>query len=127
MKTEVFVNDIRDLLPKRLQRKLPQEVAVISLSEARSQELNRIYREKDQPTNVLSFRYDEKYGEVLLCPAVIRQEAKLVGNTYRYQMTWMVVHGMLHLAGMHHEESATVAKLVEEIEAKIVDKLFAKK
>lgn len=126
MNADDIIKKIRACMPEKEAAKLPEEVAMISLSPAKIRELNRVYREEDAPTNVLSFRYDGKYGEILVCPAVIRREAKAGGNSFQHQMTLMVVHGMLHLAGLHHEESATVAKLVKEIEAKIMDKLFAK-
>lgn len=111
-------------MPKREALKLPKEIAVISLSQKKSRELNLAYRKKDRPANVLSFRYDEKYGEILVCPAVIREEAKTQKKSYHCQMTWMVLHGMLHLAGLHHEKSKSMAKRTEKLEQKILDILF---
>lgn len=111
-------------MPEKEAAKLPEEVVVISLSPAKIRELNCVYREKDAPTNVLSFRYDGKYGEILVCPAVIRQEAKAGGNSFQHQMTWMVVHGMLHLAGLHHETSERAALRVEKLEQQIIKKMF---
>ena len=100
------------------------EIQVVELSLMDSQKLNKMYRKKNKPTNVLSFRYGKNYGEILLCLDVIKKEAKRAGNTYRYQMTWMILHGMLHLAGMHHENSKTLEKRVEKIEEKILAKIF---
>ena len=89
--------------------------------------MNREYREKDKPTNVLSFFYSKEYGEILVCPEIIVREAKEQGNTQEFQMTWMIVHGMLHLAGVHHEKSARAEKEVEKMERKILKKLFLEK
>lgn len=92
-----------------------------------SRRLNHIYRGKDKATNILSFRYSKDYGEILVCPEVIRREAKAQGNTYKYQVTWMILHGMLHLAGLHHEKSLKTAKRVERIERDVPAKLGYKK
>ncbi len=108
--------------PKYNQKKLPREVALIEISKKTSQELNRRYRKKNKSTNVLSFRYGPEYGEILLCPEIIKKEAKAQGNTYKYQMTWMVVHGMMHLGGFHHEKGA--AEKAEKLEERILAKMF---
>lgn len=107
-----------------LHKKLPHKIAVISISPQKSLILNRIYRRKNKPANVLSFRYGRDYGEILICPEVIRKEAKAAGNSYKYQMTWMVLHGMLHLAGRHHERSKAAADRVGKFEQKILSKIF---
>jgi len=111
-------------LPVNLRKKLPVEIKLIEIPTAESRKLNKIYRGKNKPTNVLSFKYSRDYGEILLCPAVIKKEAKSQGNTYKYQFTWMVLHGMIHLAGVHHEESQYSAIRAARLEQKILIKIF---
>lgn len=123
MNTDTIVKAVRKHMPEKQASALPENIAVISLSPAKSRELNNVYRGKNMPANVLSFRYDEKYGEILVCPAIIRQEAKTRGNSYQQQMTWMIVHGMLHLAGLHHETSERAALRVEKLEQQVLKKL----
>lgn len=65
------------------------------------------------------------YGEILVCPEVVRREAREQGNTYKYQMTWMIIHGILHLAELHHERSKKAARRVELLERQILNKLFS--
>ena len=113
------------LLSKALRKKLPRKVAIIGVSATESQKLNLIYRRKNKPANVLSFRYGPEYGEIIVCPAVVRAEAKRQGNTYKYQMTWMVLHGIIHLAGVHHEGSRAVDKKVVQLEHRVMRKLFS--
>ena len=113
-----------NFLPKTLQNRLPNEIGVISVPPKESKKLNNIYRGKDKSTNVLSFRYDDEYGEVVLCPFVIRKEAKGQGNTFDYQMTWMVVHGIIHLAGLHHEVSEAAEQRVDRLETQIINKFL---
>ena len=122
-----FSSKIVNNLPLTIQKRLPKEIAVIAVSEQESLKLNRRYRNKRKPTNVLSFRYDDTYGEILVCPAVILYEAKKQGNTQVFQMTWMVLHGMLHLAGLHHERSRVIGEKVERIEQEVLAAFSEKK
>jgi len=117
---------IAKLLPKSFQQQLPRGVTVVTITEKESQRLSRRYRGKDAAANVLSFRYSPDYGEILICPSVIHRDAKMQGNSYGFQLTWMIVHGMIHLAGRHHEGSKSMAERSERIEHLILRKLFAK-
>ena len=72
------------------------------VSEKKSREINKKYRKKDKATNVLSFAFSKTAGELVLCPAVIRKEAKNLGRTYEEWLQFLVIHGMLHLKGMLH-------------------------
>lgn len=73
--------------------------------------LNRRYRRKDRPTNVLSFHFDQSgpsprherlWGEVYLCPAVIRREARQGQIAYADRFRWLLQHGLIHLLGLDH-------------------------
>lgn len=119
-----FAKQIVKQLPQAIRRRLPAEILVVSVSEKESVALNRRYRKKHKATNVLSFYYGKEYGEIIVCPSLIRREAEIQKHTFRYQMTWMIVHGMIHLAGVHHERSATAAKKTEALEHKILDTIF---
>ncbi len=119
-----IVSRVRKFLPKNLQKKLPRELKVVPVPAAMAKKLNFQFRRKNHPTNVLSFRYDNNYGEILVCPAVIRQESKAARHTYIFQMTWMILHGMLHLAEMHHEKSELTAAKVKKLEEKILARIF---
>lgn len=67
--------------------------------------------------------YDKEYGEIIVCPAVIRAEARKQKHTFRYQMTWYIVHGMIHLSGLHHEKSRRTAERVERLEKQILKRM----
>lgn len=116
--------EVVKFLPSAIRKRLPEAIAVFPLSPVKSRAINKKYRKKDKPTNVLSFRYSDEYGEILVCPAVIRREARERGNTFDYQMTWMIVHGMLHLSGLHHETSAAREKKFVRVERSVLDKIF---
>lgn len=118
-----YSKDIVNSLPAEIKKQLPKEIAVIAVSLKESLKLNRQYRHKRKPANVLSFLYGREYGEIILCPAIIKKDAKEQAHTQVFQMTWMVLHAMLHLAGLHHEKSRTVAERVTRLEEKILAKL----
>lgn len=121
----VLAESVRKSISKRIAKTLPKKVAVIAVSPKKSREMNKAYRKKDKPTNVLSFFYDKNYGEIFVCPDIVRREARRDGNSYEYQMTWMVVHGMLHMAGLHHEGTSGAALRVEKMEQDILKKFFS--
>lgn len=93
------------------------------------QNLNKTYRNKDMPTNVLSFpmqlpdEVDIKIlGDLALCVDVIDEEARAQGKSLRAHWAHMVVHGMLHLQGYDHVDDSD-AKTMEAIEIDILSKL----
>lgn len=75
--------------------------------------LNAEYRGKDGPTDVLSFALGEwaevengrRYiaGDVVICPAVLSRNAVFFGVSEDEELRRLIVHGVLHLAGMDHE------------------------
>lgn len=81
------------------------EIELSFATEDKVRELNRRYRKKDRPTDVLSFAYGEKeglLGEVIICREVARKNAPLFGNSYRRELKRLVVHGVLHVLGYDH-------------------------
>ena len=119
-----FLNRIVKVLPQAIRNGLPADIAIVEVSEKESRRLNLIYRGRRKPANVLSFRYDHEYGEIIVCALMIRREAKMQKHSFKYQMTWMVVHGMIHLSGLHHEKSDAAAQKAERIEQAILRDIF---
>ncbi len=115
-----LLSRIKRLLPLALRRRLPRIVAVVEISERESRRINRVLRNRNASANVLSLRYGSDYGEILVCPAVIRREAAAQKESYAFQTTRMVVHGMVHLAGLHHEASERALRRAEGLERKIM-------
>lgn len=78
------------------------EVAVLITSRRRVQALNRRFRRKDKPTDVLSFPRLEG-GDIAICAEIARQNAARLGHSVSDEIKVLVLHGMLHLAGYDHE------------------------
>src|SRR5258708_21656535 len=77
-------------------------LSIAFIPSKKSEEINKKYRKKDKPTNVLSFAFSPDEGELLLCKSVMRSELKKFGLTYEELEIYLVIHGMLHLKGMEH-------------------------
>lgn len=87
------------------------EVSIRLVDEAESAELNRTYRGKDKPTNVLSFPFEapegvpnDLLGDLVICVPVVEREAREQGKTSAAHWAHLVVHGLLHLQGYDHIE-----------------------
>ena len=119
----------RDWVEASLQasyRQLEQTIRIVD--EAESHDLNRRYRSKDAPTNVLAFPTDADYldydclGDLVICAPVVSAEAATQGKTAEAHWAHLVVHGMLHLQGYDHQETADTRDM-ERLEIKILDTL----
>ncbi|MBU1539633.1 MAG: rRNA maturation RNase YbeY [Alphaproteobacteria bacterium] len=83
------------------------DVVVLLTDDAAVREINGRYRDRDQPTNVLSFPAAESaaphLGDLMLAHGVCAAEARAQGKTLSDHLTHLVVHGVLHLLGRDHE------------------------
>ncbi|OGQ80478.1 MAG: rRNA maturation RNase YbeY [Deltaproteobacteria bacterium RIFCSPLOWO2_12_FULL_60_19] len=89
-------------------------------------ELNRKYRNKPTPTDVLSFPADESaglharlLGDVIISVEQAEIQAKQARRTLEAEVEWLLIHGILHLLGYDHERSAKEAKIMRALEKKI--------
>lgn len=86
-----------------------REVVVRIVDEAEMTALNRQYRGKDGPTNVLSFPCEgfpgdatDLLGDVVICAPVVAAEAVIQGKSPESHWAHLVIHGVLHLLGYDH-------------------------
>jgi probable rRNA maturation factor len=93
---------------------------------AESRRLDREYRGKDKPTNVLSFPASAEervatgaLGDLVICAPVVAREAREQGKTLGAHWAHMVVHGTLHLLGYDHEGPRD-ARAMESLEVEIL-------
>jgi probable rRNA maturation factor len=96
------------------------EVTLRIVAQAEARRLNREFRGKDYPTNVLSFPYSSKplAGDLVICAPVVAREAKEQGKTLAAHYAHLVVHGCLHLTGMDHERGRAEAARMERREVR---------
>jgi len=128
---ESFAFDVTGLLTRALQaaarhEEIPAGEVVVSLvDDERIQELNRTYRYKDQPTDVLSFAMQEEgedepeiffeteeeaaemdrvdmLGDIIISVPTARRQAEEYGHGLERELAFLAVHGFLHLIGYDH-------------------------
>lgn len=112
--------------------KSPHRLAVVVLSNDQTvQDLNKTYRGKDKPTNVLSFPSNESLqemqgpihvGDIILAYETIINEAKRDKKPIKQHFSHLVIHGVLHLLGYDHEHE-TQSKVMETLESKLMNEL----
>ncbi|MBT3195744.1 MAG: rRNA maturation RNase YbeY [Candidatus Ruthia sp.] len=105
------------------------ELLIRIVDKAEIQDLNKTYRDKDQPTNVLSFpsdlpiEIDEAIlGDVVICTDVVADEARAQNKTFDHHLIHMAIHGTLHLLGYDHIDEKE-ALIMEGLEIKILEKI----
>ena len=81
-------------------------VTVALVPDRRIHALNRQFRHKDRPTDVLSFPADEpgQLGDVLIALGVARRQAAAAGHPLGTELRILALHGLLHLLGYDHEQ-----------------------
>lgn len=72
------------------------------IGDTRSHRLNKTYRKKDKPTDVLSFPLDDNSGEIFINKNAVLRERKLFGLNYTKLTAFLFIHGLLHLKGLDH-------------------------
>lgn len=108
--------------------KIELTVRIVDVEEGRA--LNSQYRQKDYPTNVLSFPFDSPnavespcyLGDIVLCEPQIVLEAQQQGKKALAHWAHLSIHGLLHLLGYDHETSST-AQEMESLEVFLLGKL----
>lgn len=91
-------------------------LSIAYVNEEKSREINKKYRKKNKPTNVLSFSLRKNEGEIVLCLSVIRKEAEIFSKNFGQYLGFLVIHGMLHLKGLKH------GKVMEKEEEKYLSR-----
>ena len=114
----------------------PCEVSVTFVDNEQIAVLNGDFRNKPQPTDVLSFPLgeddtydvDQETGNLLLGDIVISlekamEQAELYGHTLQREVAFLTVHSMYHLLGYDHENGGRKAQIMREKEERVLAKL----
>jgi probable rRNA maturation factor len=108
-------------------RRVALGVRIVGVAE--SVDLNRRFRRKHGPTNVLSFPFEapsgtrsEVLGDLVICAPVVQREARAQRKPVRAHWAHMVVHGILHLRGYDHTNRRD-ATAMEKKEIRILKEL----
>ena len=109
----------------------PIELAIVLSDDSAIRALNRNWRGKNAPTNVLSFpaatpgkaRSASPYlGDIVIADQTTAREAVAEGKPFNHHLTHLAIHGFLHLLGYDHENDRD-AQTMERLERKILKRL----
>jgi probable rRNA maturation factor len=106
------------------------ELAIVLTDDAAIRTLNRTWRAKDEPTNVLSFPSPRSpgrgtpplLGDIVIAYETTAREASAERKPFRHHLAHLAVHGFLHLAGYDHEADEE-AEAMEKIEIDVLARL----
>lgn len=95
------------LLDKIANALTDKEIELIITNNIEIQEINRLHREIDKATDVLSFPYEDMpmspLGSIVISEEFVLQKAKELNHTDSNELTLLFIHGLLHLLGFDHE------------------------
>lgn len=124
-----------DIIPQSLEKAAEvlnkdfsgQEVSVVLSNDEEVQNLNKTFRHKDNPTNVLSFPSEiaEELGDIILSYETVLKEAREENISLLDHTLHLIIHGFLHLLGYDHEREYD-AEIMENMEIKILKVLNIK-
>uniref|UniRef100_A0A7C4EVE7 Endoribonuclease YbeY n=1 Tax=Desulfomonile tiedjei TaxID=2358 RepID=A0A7C4EVE7_9BACT len=128
MLSEIDWEDLQNKAKRILEELGFSERSILSIALVDRDEMRRLnakYRDKDCPTNVLSFSQKEGeaftaadsnlLGDVVICIDVARQQAAELGYTLQEMATYLLIHGIVHLSGQHHDDPAHAHVMAQRV------------
>jgi probable rRNA maturation factor len=110
-------NNIVELIMNKLGLKNDQEISISFVNENEMTDLHQKWMNEAGPTDVMSFRLseispvDKSLGDVVICPAVAIKDSNLKNESPARHLVFLMVHGLLHLAGMDHQKLSERLKM----------------
>jgi probable rRNA maturation factor len=124
-----WLEDVVRHLPVQLQKQVSgKSLNIIFLDQTKAKKLNLAFRKKNYATDILSFEpLDiEELGELVICPEVIKRQAKEHQLSQNDELGYMLIHGCLHLLGYDHEQNEKEAKKMFRLQDKIFAQLLGR-
>ena len=132
-----WITNLLLLAKKEINKKNNLEMSINFIDEKRSNEINKKYRGKNRPTDVISFAIEdgadqidfsvfddpefiEDIGDLFMCPSVIMRHSKEYSTGWDREFGYTLVHGFLHLNGYDHIEPDE-AKTMFKIQGKVLE------
>ncbi|MFN7065239.1 MAG: rRNA maturation RNase YbeY [Aquificaceae bacterium] len=130
-KGEVSIRWLKGILEKLLsiQGLEGVELSVYLTSDQVIKDLNKNYRGKDKPTDVLSFELSEPIGQYLLLGEIVlsvdtaRRQARELGHSLEEEIKRLLVHGFVHLLGYDHELGEEEERIFKQVEGAFMGSL----
>ena len=97
----------------------PLELSFVLVTAQTMRGLNKQYHRQNRVTDVLSF----SSSDIIICPDVLKQQARRVGEPFWVFLAHALVHGVVHAAGYHHEPKGKKGKQAIKLEETILAKM----
>jgi len=122
--------EVNNLTGRRLDKKFVEKVcrtvfkkeknglSIAFVGSGEIRKLNRKYRKKDNPTDVLSFGDEKDLAEVVICPKEVEKNAKTAKVPFKEELTRVLIHGLLHVLSFDHEKGGKKAGIMEKKQEK---------
>lgn len=111
----------RALIQKKIlnSKRTRKKLVIVFVSALEMKKLNKKYLKKDKPTDILSFSpiEEDSFGELALCVEEIKKRAREL--SFEEEMSYLLLHGLLHLLGYHHEKGGAEEKKMYQIQDEI--------
>lgn len=121
-RTELAIDEA--FLERIAEKLTDKEIELIITSNAEIEEINRVHRGVDKPTDVLSFPYEEVFmgplGSIVISEDFVRQKALEFGHSQSDELALLFIHGLLHILGYDHEVDNGEMR---QYEKKLIDEL----
>ena len=107
-------------------------LSIIFVSSDEIQEINRIYRNIDRVTDVISFALEDNkekivgdriLGDIYLCIDRMKEQALEYGHSEKRELSFLVCHGLLHLLGYDHVNNKEEEKVMFDLQDEILNSL----
>jgi probable rRNA maturation factor len=129
---EQYINEekvakyVKDVLEDEFESEKPVYLSLYLTGNEDIQRINRDYRGKDQPTDVISFAYHETeafdvgpydtLGDIIISLQRVEEQAEEYGHSFEREFYYVLTHGLLHLLGYDHIEEADKVEMREREE-----------
>lgn len=113
---DAYIDDIKNVMKIGIDKICigTTYVSVVVVDKEKIHEINRIYRNVDRVTDVISFAFEDNegitpdgvriLGEIYLCIDKAKEQAKEYGHSDKREICYLAIHGLLHLLGYNHEK-----------------------
>ncbi len=92
------------------------DIAIAVVPDNEIKKLNKFYRKTNKVTDVLSFSYGDKSGEVVISYNQAKKQAKRAGHSLIREVQILLVHGILHIAGFDHNKEKYKKEMIAKEE-----------
>jgi probable rRNA maturation factor len=125
---KVNINLIKNIAISIIEEELEKNdnyyLEIILTDDIEIQKLNKEYRNVDSPTDVLTFVYDKPIlGEIYISCQRIEEQSKKFSTTFNEELTYILIHGLLHICGYDHEKDESFNEPMFDLQKKYFNRL----